>query len=360
MERSNRIGWAQVRAGVFIFIALLGIAGGVLLMGQKTKMFVAKGQLRIMMDDVAGLKVGAPVWLAGVDVGVVTHIDFPDPKRSNKVEILLEANHKALRKIGPDSRITVKTRGLMGEKYVDITPSQQYLEEPPTVLQGITVAKLDDVVQKAGATFDRLNVIVDSISQGKGTLGKLNTDPALYQNIVRLTGELNALTVSINKGEGTLGKLTRSSEPYDRMIRILERADRTLQDIQTSEGTLNKMIYDKTLYTKLVALAEKSNQAADDVRELNKKIVSKDGTLGMLINDREFYDKGLSLITRADNSVKSIEEVAEKVRSGQGTAGKLVNDKELYDRMNRMIEDVDALVKDFKEQPRKYIKFSVF
>src|SRR5450631_2365981 len=180
MERSNRIGWAQVRAGVFILVALICIAGGVLLMGQKTKMFVAKGQLRVVMDDVAGLKEGAPVWLAGVDVGVVTNIDFSDPKRNNEVEILLEADHESLRKIGPDSEITIKTRGLMGEKYVDITPSKKYSETPPSVLHGTTVAKLDDVVQKAGTTFDRLNLIVDSITQGKGTLGKLTTDPALY------------------------------------------------------------------------------------------------------------------------------------------------------------------------------------
>ncbi|MBK5274054.1 MAG: MCE family protein [Desulfuromonadales bacterium] len=360
MERSNRIGWAQVRAGLFIFIGLIGIAGGVLLMGQKTKMFVSKGQLRIVMDDVAGLKEGAPVWLAGVDVGVVTQVAFSDPKHSNKVEILLEADHKSLHKIGPDSRITIKTRGLMGEKYVDITPSEKYSEEPVAVLQGITVAKLDDVVQKAGTAFDRLNTIVDNITQGKGTLGKLTTDPAMYQNIVNLTGELNALAVNINKGNGTLGKLVRSPEPYEKIVRILERADQTLQDIQESEGTLNKLIYDKTLYAKLVALAEKSNQAAEDVRELNKRITSKDGTLGLLINDREFYDKGLSLLTRADNSLKSIEEVTEKVRKGDGTAGLLVNDKELYERMNRMVDDVDSLVKDFKEHPRKYIKFSVF
>jgi len=360
MERSNRIGWAQVRAGVFILVALIGIAGGVLLMGQKTKMFVAKGPLRIVMDDVAGLKEGAPVWLAGVDVGVVTRIDFSDPKRNNEVEILLEADHEALRKIGPDSRITIKTRGLMGEKYVDITPSRQYSETPATVLHGTTVPKLDDVIQKAGTTFDRLNTIVDSITQGKGTLGKLTNDPALYQNIVSLTGELNTLTVAVNRGDGSLGKLLRSPEPYDRLISILERADRTLQDIQASDGTLNRMIYDKTLYARLVALAEKSNQAADDVRELNKKITSKDGTLGLLINDREFYDKGLSLLVRADNSVKSIENIAAKVNNGEGTAGRLVNDKELYDRMNRMVEDVDALVKDLKEHPGKYIKFSVF
>jgi phospholipid/cholesterol/gamma-HCH transport system substrate-binding protein len=360
MERSNRIGWAQVRAGVFIFVALVFIAGGVLLMGQKTKMFVAKGKLRVVMNDVAGLKEGAPVWLAGVDVGVVTDIDFTDPKKTNEVNIFLEADHGALRKIGPDSKITIKTRGLMGEKYVDITPSQQYFETPATVLRGTSIMKLDDVVQKAGATFDRLNTVVDSVTQGKGTLGKLTTDPELYHNIVRLTGELNSLAVTINHGEGSLGKLARSPEPYNRLITILNRADRTLQDIQSSNGTLNKLIYDKTLYDKLVTLAEKSNQAADDVRELNKKITSKEGTLGLLINDREFYDKGLSLLTRADNSVKSIENIAGKIEKGEGTAGRLVSDKELYDRMNRMIEDVDALVNDFKEHPRKYIKFSLF
>jgi phospholipid/cholesterol/gamma-HCH transport system substrate-binding protein len=360
MERSNRIGWAQVRAGIFIFVALVFLAGGILLMGQKTKMFVSKGQLRVVMDDVAGLKEGAPVWLAGVDVGVVTDIGFSDPKKNNEVQINLQIDREAMKKVGADSRIIIKTRGLMGEKYVDITPSQQYSEAPVAVLRGTPVMKLDDVVQKAGATFDRLGKVVDDITKGNGTLGKLTTDPQLYLNIVRLTGELNALAVTVNRGEGTLGKLARNPEPYNKLLSILNRADRTLQDIQTAEGTLNRLIYDKTLYAKLVALAEKSNEAADDVRELNRKITSKDSTLGMLISDREFYDKGISLLSRADNSVKSIEEIASKVKNGEGTAGRLVNDKELYERMNRMVEDVDALVKDFKENPRKYIKFSVF
>jgi phospholipid/cholesterol/gamma-HCH transport system substrate-binding protein len=360
MERSNRIGWAQVRAGIFIFIALVFIAGGILLMGQKTKMFVAKGELRVVMDDVAGLKEGAPVWLAGVDVGVVTDIRFSDPMKNNEVQINLQVDREAMKKVGPDSRITIKTRGLMGEKYVDITPSLRYSDAPVAVLRGTSVMKLDDVVQKAGATFDRLGKVVDDITKGNGTLGKLTTDPQLYVNIVKLTGELNSLAVTINRGDGTFGKLVRSPEPYNKLVSILNRTDRTLQDIQTAEGTLNRLIYDKTLYTKLVTLAEKSNQAADDVRELNRKISSKDGTLGMLISDREFYDKGLSLLTRADNSLKSIEEITAKVKSGDGTAGRLVYDRELYDRMNRMVEDVDALVKDFKENPRKYIKFSVF
>jgi len=360
MKRSNQIGWAQVRGGVFIFLALLIFAGGVLLMGQQTKMFVAKGGMRVVMSDVVGLKVGAPVWLAGVDVGIVTDILFADPKNSNEVSIDIEVDTEAMKKISTDSKITIKTRGLMGEKYVDILPSRHYSESPPVLLQGTSAAKLDDVIQKAGDAFDKVNGIIDNIDKGKGTLGKLNKDETLYSNVARLAVEMKDLVVTINRGEGTLGKLNRDPEPYNKLVSILDRADRTLQDIQSSDGTLNRLIYDKALYTKLTALADKSIQAADDVRDLNKKITSKDGSIGLLLNDREFYDKGISLLTSAELSVKAIEEVTAKVKSGDGTAGKLVNDKVLYNKMNKMVDDLDALVKDFKENPRKYIKFSVF
>lgn len=360
MKRSNQIGWAQVRGGIFITLALLFFAGGVVLMGQKTKMFVKKGSLRVVMDDVAGLKAGAPVWLAGVDVGIVTDVFFADPKKSNQVSIDIEVDKDAMKKIGEDSKISIKTRGLMGEKYLDVLPSRHYSEMPPTQLQGTTVTKLDDVIQKAGDAFEKVNGIIDNINNGKGTLGRLNNDETLYNNLATLAVEMKALVITINHGEGTLGKLTRDPEPYNKIISILNRADQTLRDIQASDGTLKQLIYDKGLYTKLTLLADKSSQAADDVRNLNKKIMSKDGTVGLLLNDREFYDKGVALMTRAELSVKAIEDVTAKVKSGDGTAAKLLNDKALYEKMNKMVDDLDSLVKDFKQDPRKYIKFSIF
>lgn len=360
MERSNQIGWAQVRAGIFIMATLLVLAGAIVLMGQKTKMFTPTSTLHITMDNVAGLKVGAPVWLAGVDVGVVEEIRFKDPRKSNAVKITMEVDQEALKKVGPDSRITIKTRGLMGEKYVDIVPSQSYYDRPGDNFHGQSVSTIDDVAQKAGVTFEKLNGIVDDIRQGKGTLGKLATDTTLYTNTVQLSAELKELTATINRGQGSLGRFTRSSEPYDKLMSILTRADKTLQDIQTSEGTLNKLIYDKTLYVKLTALAEKSIQAAEDVRELNRKLTSKESTIGMLINDKELYDKALVLITKADNSMKDLETITARVKAGDGTMGKLINDKELYDKLNKTVESLDALVVDIKQNPGRYVKLSLF
>jgi phospholipid/cholesterol/gamma-HCH transport system substrate-binding protein len=360
MKRSDNIAWSQVKVGIFIVCALIFLAGGILLMGKQTKLFTHMGSISVIMTDVAGLKVGAPVWLAGVDVGAVTRIGFNRPREKNEVQIDLEVDRNALKKIGADSIITVKTRGLMGEKYVDITPSRVYSETPAKVLYGTSVPKLDDVVQKAGTTFDQLNQIVGKMNQGEGTLGKFAKDPRLYDNFVGLTAELKDLANTFNRGEGTIGKLAHNSEPYDRLVSILSRADTTLKDIQSSTGTLNKLIYDRQLYDKMVSLADKSAQAADDVRELNRKLTSGESSIGKFLTDREFYDKGMALIDRADRSVKSFEEITARVNRGEGTVGKLLKEKDIYEKLDRMVGDLDLLVKDIKENPKRYVNFSLF
>ncbi|PKN16157.1 MAG: MCE family protein [Deltaproteobacteria bacterium HGW-Deltaproteobacteria-23] len=360
MKRSDNLSWAQVKTGIFILIATLLFCGGVLMMGDKTKMFIAKGTLAVIMPDVAGLKVGAPVWLAGVDVGLVTNIGFATPEKNNEITVTLQIDKDALKKINSDSKITIKTRGLMGEKYVDITPSRSFSETPPDVIQGESVARLDDVMVKAGASFDRLNRVMEKVEQGEGTLGKLMTDKKLYDNLATLSMELKVLADTINRGEGSLGKLMRSDEPYKKIIAILNRADATLTDIQSADGTLGKLVRDRELYDKMVKLADKSSLAADDMRELKKILTSNENTIGKLLTDKELYDKGIALVARADSAVKAYENAADKLKTKDGTAGKLLNDREAYDKLVVMIENIDALIKDVKANPGKYVKLSIF
>jgi phospholipid/cholesterol/gamma-HCH transport system substrate-binding protein len=360
MKRSDNLHWSQVKTGIFIVVALLLFAGGVLMMGDKTKMFIPKGTLTISMTNVAGLKVGAPVWLAGVDIGLVTDIRFESPQTNNRVDVVLQVDRKALKKIGNDSRITIKTRGLMGEKYVDITPSRFYSETPPSRITGEDVTRIDDVMQKAGASFDRLNSIMEKVDRGEGTLGKLTTDKKLYDNLTLLSLELKLLADTINRGEGSLGRLMRSSEPYDRIIAILNRADATLREIQSADGTLGKLVRDRELYDKMVRLAEKSSLAADDMRELKRILTSRDNTIGKLLTDKELYDRGVTLIARADNAVKSFEAVGKRLEGSEGSAGRIINNREAYDKLLVMLESIDLLIKDIKENPKRYVNLSLF
>ncbi len=360
MKRSDTITWSQVKVGIFIVCALLFLAWGIILFGQKENLFTHKGRLTVIMTDVAGLKVGAPVWLAGFEVGVVKEIRFEHPERSNEVLILVEVNREMLKKIGKDSMITVKTRGLIGEKYLDITPSSTLVVTPETRLYGTSVTRIDEVLQKAGTTFDRLNQVLDKMNRGEGSLGKLTSDTQLYDNLARVTKELATFVNGVNRGEGTLGKLAKSQEPYNRLMSILTRAEQTMKDIQSTKGTMGNLIEDRQLYDKLLSFATKSDQAAGDLQELNRKLTSPDGTIGKLIGDRQLYDKAITLVDRADRSLASLEDITTKLKQGEGTAGKLLTDKELYDKLNRTVEDLDALVKDIKANPKKYLGVSLF
>lgn len=360
MQRSDNIEWSQVKVGIFIVVALFFFVAGVLMMGQKTKFFMPKGKLTVIMPDASGLKTGAPVWLAGVDVGLVRSIRFSQPEKNNDVEVILEIDREALKKIGKDSRIVIKTRGLLGEKYVDVTPSQSLQETPETIVYGSSAVKLDDVMQKAGGAFDRLNGIVDKIDKGEGSLGRISQDPQLYDNLVKLTGQLETFARSVNSGEGTLGQLNKNPEPYNRLISVLTRAEETLRDIQDADGTMGRLVRDRQLYDKLVALADKSIEAAEDVRDLNKRLTSKESTIGKLLGERELYDRGMALMDRAEKSVQGFEEIANRLNRGEGTAGKMLSETETYDRLNKMVDSIDALVKDIKENPKRYLKFSLF
>ncbi|GFO54548.1 ABC transporter substrate-binding protein [Geomonas sp. Red276] len=360
MNRSDNIARSQLRIGIFVVVALALLCLGILLLGEKTKMFTSKGRVTLIMTDVAGLKEGAPVWLAGVEIGVVRSIRFERPEANNNVEILLEVEKESQKKIGKDSVITIKTRGLMGEKYVDITPSAHLVTVPETRVYGTNVPKLDDVMQKAAAAFDNLNATMEKIVSGKGTMGQMITDPRLYQNLTQLTAEMNTFVATANQGKGTIGKLNRNPEIYEKLVSTLERADRTLADIQNGQGTMHLLLHDRALYDKLLSLADKSRQAADDMHAMNVKLLSPQGTIGKLVQDRELYDKGVAAIERADRSMASLQEVLERVKSGQGTAGRLVNERALYDKLNGAVDDLDSLLKDVREHPRRYFKFSLF
>ncbi|GAB4302728.1 MAG: MlaD family protein [Desulfuromonadia bacterium] len=360
MKRSDTLTWSHVRSGILIVAAFLIASLGVVIMGEKTKFFVPKGTITIVMDDVAGLKVGAPVWLAGVDVGIVTRIQFQNPRESNRVLVIAEVERNALHKIGDDSQISVKTRGLMGEKYVDIAPSAGWHETPPDIVVGTSPPKLDDVIRQAGVSFDRLDRVITKVERGEGTLGRLIRDDRLYADVDRLTRELTILTQRINRGEGTAGKLLSSDEPYQRALQLLSQSEEFLRELRSSEGTLGRLIHDPELYQKLVMVAEKSLQAAEDVRALNRKLTSPDSSLGMLLTDRSFYETGMETLGRLENSSITIEETLDRLNRGEGTAGKLLRDSTAYDRLNSTLDSLDTLLRDIRENPRRYLKFSLF
>ncbi|RLC27527.1 MAG: outer membrane lipid asymmetry maintenance protein MlaD [Deltaproteobacteria bacterium] len=105
----------ELAVGLFMIAGILCLGYLTIRLG-KMEVLGGKGyELRAVFANSGGLKTGAPVVIAGVEVGRVKRIVLHD----YQAEVFL--NLPAGVKVQADAIASVKTKGLIGEKYVEIT-----------------------------------------------------------------------------------------------------------------------------------------------------------------------------------------------------------------------------------------------
>jgi phospholipid/cholesterol/gamma-HCH transport system substrate-binding protein len=112
----------EIIAGIFLLTGIIVIVISIFVLGAKTGFGEAKYYIDVIFSDVGGLRIGAPVRLAGVDVGTVVNIEFlPKPMLENKqVRASLGILNKYKQDVQRCSAYTIKTEGLLGDRLIDI------------------------------------------------------------------------------------------------------------------------------------------------------------------------------------------------------------------------------------------------
>lgn len=127
-------------AGFLCFVYLSVKLGGVNLLGDNTY------SINAAFGSVSGLKDGATVEIAGVKIGKVTSIKLGQ-KRYNALVTL--AINKGV-KIQDDSIASIRTAGIIGDRYVSITPggSDDYLKPGGTISETEPAINLEELISK--------------------------------------------------------------------------------------------------------------------------------------------------------------------------------------------------------------------
>ena len=358
MKSSRNIRWSELRAGILTLVAITLLAFGILQLGGKTGLFSKSYTLLVYLDNSLGLKPGNVVRLAGIDVGNIEDISLSPEALSRKVVLKLSISKKYSDRIRKDSVITIKTMGLLGDTYIDIsvgTPSQPVVQ-PGGELKEVPEAQLSTVISGAATGVDGLNVVIGQlkevmgdVSKGKGTAGMLLKDPRLYEELNSSAETLHSIAAGLKEGKGTAGKFIKDPKLYDNLLDVSNKVGELV--VKLNKGSFVKISEDKEFYENLhnvsVNLKDVSGSAKELVDNLNK------GNLAKLSNDKDLYAK----LDRVSNRLDT---VMGRLESGQGSAGKLLADEKLYNNMNKFFEDADSLVLDLKKDPKKYLKFSVF
>ena len=121
MPRTRSLAWAELKIGLVSIFALFMAALLIFLLSGDGGFFWQRYSLKTVFGNVAGLKEGAPVRVAGVEVGAVTDVQFI----GDRVEVLMEVSKEMQPRITSSSVASLGSVSLLGEAAVDITASSQ-------------------------------------------------------------------------------------------------------------------------------------------------------------------------------------------------------------------------------------------
>ena len=351
MPQRKDVRWSQLKVGLLALAALTLLAVTIFLVTGQTGLFSESVTLHTFSSDAGGLKNGAVVRLAGIDVGNVRRVQLSGrPSPDEAVEIIMAVNRPFMQEIRTDSRVVLAAEGLLGERYINIskgTDKGQPIPDGGTVPFTQTpefselVGGSRDLLDNLNVLTTRLNSVVGTIDEGKGTVGMLIKDDSLYRKLDATVNQAQALVGDINSGKGSLGQMLKSDDFYQKVSSSVDKFSSIADKINSGEGTVSRLLNDPSLYRNADQMIARGNTLLDNINQGK-------GTLGKLATDEAFYNK-------LNTTVSDVDAVMAGIKGGQGTLGKLFQDPALYNSLNATSLEVREMIGDFRKNPKKFL-----
>ena len=344
MPRTRSLAWAELKIGIIAVAAIALASMLIVAVGAGAGgLFGGRYELKTRFSNVQGLKSGAVVRVAGVEVGKVDEVTLA----GSEVEVRLKVNEENKSRITEQSRASIGSLSLLGEPVIDISPSTQgrQLQDGDFLPAGRAPGQLADVAEGATQALSQVTGIMQDIRSGRGTVGKLFTDDQVYKEVNGLIESAGTVASELARGKGTMGMLVRDPAAYNRLNGALGYLQDSLQRINAGEGSLGKLLKED-------ALARSLTSASANVDQVTARLNRNDNTMGRLLTERELYDKINSLSGKIDA-------VTDGLQKGEGSAGRFLKDKELYDHVNAAASEMRQLISDIRKDPKKYLNVRV-
>jgi len=243
----------ELKVGIFVVVILVLFGMGVFAIGSHQKYFQRQYTLWASFSNIQGLIVGAPVRLAGLTVGRVNAIIFPDDPGEKTIKVELKIKKGVQKRIREDSIASIQTMGLLGDKYVEISlgsPENNVLQDGDYIESAhpfdllAYAAKLEEAIDVINTILIDVREISSQVRGGKGLLHAILYDPAggeLVNNLAVASGSFDSLVKDlastaksannivkkVERGEGTLGGIVNDPTVYEDLKVILGGAKRS-------------------------------------------------------------------------------------------------------------------------------------
>ena len=298
----------ELKIGVFV-VAVLVMSFFVINYLRGEDIFNKEIELVSSYDNVEGLVASAPVYIKGYKAGKVKEVAYQPESDDFKVicSVLKEF------RISEDSKMTIYAVDIMGGKGVrlDLGESESLVVDGAYLAPAYEAGLLDGIAAGIGPLLEKVGNTLDSLSV---TVSGINS----------MLADANVASIS-------------------RTLRHLERTMNNVEAVSATVGgksdELNSFIDNlASLTDKFGGIADKVDSTMTDVTSITSAISESD----------------------IQGVVASFGSLLEKIDDPEGTVGKLLVDGSLYDSLDELLIDIDSLIEKIQENPKKYLRISVF
>ena len=304
----------ETKVGILaaVSIAIL-IVGYSFLKGNDV--FSTEHEFYATYESVEGLTVSKPVLVNGFQIGRVSALTLLP---NGRIVAQFKVDEKY--EIPKNTIARLESTDLLGGKAIvfELGSSRQYAKSGDTLNANIEknlMEQVQPVQKKAEQIVARLDSILTSLNA--------TINPEFQKNF------------------------NRSFASIANTLETLEGTTRKVDDLVGTESN------------RLTAIFTNLESISSNLKNNNQKITSIMSNLDK-ITDEVARANFSRTIESANKAVADFQLTLNKVNNGNGSLGRLINDENLYNNLNNAAENLDKLMIDLKENPKRYVSFSVF
>lgn len=348
----------NVKVGIFLLLGLIVAGILIFLVGDERHMFQRHATLHATFRDVAGLKVGSPVRMGGLDVGQVESITFGNTDADRRIHVYFTMIAEQLQRVRSDSRVSIASKGLLGDKALDVTMGTA---AGRALASGATVAseESDDMagaLRAASQAVTRVNTVLEDVSRMTTALSSPQTTADLQATL----HNLSTITRQVATGPGVAHDLltgdAMARQLYATLASVQSTAahasstmssiDGLAREARTGNGLVHALLYDRQGAAMVRSLAG----AAEEVGAITRDVRTGNGGLHQVI-----YGTDLSQTLANVNQVsQQTNALMTDIRAGRGTLGALLVDPSLYEDIKTLVGNVQR-----NEVLRALVRYSI-
>ena len=266
-------------------------------------------ELKARYENIEGLTASAPVFIKGYKAGKVTEVKYDTQSGNFEVTCSIMKEFR----IPADSRIVIYGVDIMGGKGVriELGKSMEPAADGALMQSGSEPAMLDGLAAGLGPLMNKVTETLDSLNR---TISSVNTlfSPSNQAHFSR-----------------TLAHLEKTMSDVSGIASVIEGRSAELDAFVMNLASLSD---------KMGSVMLKADSAMTGISKTATQISDSD-IIGV---------------------ISSFKELLENINDPDGTIGRLFNDDSLYDSVDSLLNDIDTLVGKIQENPKKYIRISVF